>query len=471
MGNHQGVKKINDPKKALKLLIGSMEKGTNYNIIKFGTSFQKFYKKPVEHTEKNFLATKKLIKGINADLGGTELQTVVKDILSDSYGDSLVNVFIITDGQISYHDEIVKSIKEKNKNIRFFTIGIGSDADRSLCEKIAFLGGGICNMIVDVGTDIDDLSEVILNQYKLSRLDYIITGKFVLPEDSRIITTYTNNPILSCDYTNTIIRVPIKEITSGQLKLTFSYETLKTKKTDGVFKLDFKNIKRNRMIETLFACKIIKNIDDYDYSYKSINEIELSKTHRVLSNKTAFLIVDETVRTKGDLEKITVPHVYNEAAFESYRALSTSGMPMASMSMSASTSSYKKSAGPIQSQPLTYSDMDTAKKAELDKDDDILDFVNFDGSFKMDKFIFDLIGTTEEELNKLSKNKNKTKVFNQLVYDYLTKLNERKYDIILQKLKKFIDGIGDSQTGGYCGCSMEENYFNIKRDYLALKSG
>jgi hypothetical protein len=70
----------------------------------------------------------------------------------------------------------------------------------------------------------------------------------------------------------------------------------------------------------------------------------------------------------------------------------------------------------------------------------LLDYVNFDGSFSMSPYMFNLLGVTDVLLKKLANKQSKTLeyVFNTLVLEYLQKLNEDKYKLIIEKLRIYL---------------------------------
>jgi uncharacterized protein with von Willebrand factor type A (vWA) domain len=80
----------------------------------------------------------KAIASINlfkADMGGTELFNAIKEVLNSLEPDICNNIFILTDGDISNSDVVLKMISQKMKpNIRFYGLGIGSDCSQFLLE-------------------------------------------------------------------------------------------------------------------------------------------------------------------------------------------------------------------------------------------------------------------------------------------------------------------------------------------------
>jgi hypothetical protein len=75
---------------------------------------------------------------------------------------------------------------------------------------------------------------------------------------------------------------------------------------------------------------------------------------------------------------------------------------------------------------------------------DLIDFQNFDGSFVYNAIVFDLIGVIESDFKQstsMFENMSENEIsiaYNTLIESYLTKLDDVKYKLILNKLKWYI---------------------------------
>jgi hypothetical protein len=305
--------KIQQAKDALTLFIRSLEVGSNYNIIKFGDTFSKFYEKNVVYNEQNQLDTLEKIKDIAADMGGTEILKPIYYLLDSSIeSNHIANIFLLTDGQVSNNDQIINTIKSKKKdNLRFFVIGFGSDADRNLCERIANQGCGMCNMAIDD----TNLKQILIQQYTLSRQEYYFNVDFIF--DQTTICTYNSS---RCVLPNKVYKIFTRTPTDKfkelkELKITYNIGSTRTQETK-IFQLN-NPTESNKLIKILFACDMIRNIED-GFNQYNINLVDLSVENKVMCSKTSFLVVDCEKKITSDLKLTTksIQHYSNQEMYD-----------------------------------------------------------------------------------------------------------------------------------------------------------
>ena len=113
---------INIAKEALKIFIQSLPPGSYFQLIAFGSNFVKLDEVPKEYNKENIHKCLRVIEEINADLGGTNLYTPLKEIYNSGKiydGINLPkNIFILTDGEVNNKREVL-SLIEKNSNQYF----------------------------------------------------------------------------------------------------------------------------------------------------------------------------------------------------------------------------------------------------------------------------------------------------------------------------------------------------------------
>ena len=90
-------------KKALLLFLQSLSDNCLFHLIGFGSDFEYYTKEPVEYNKENIKNLMDLIKKIDANKGGTELYSPLKDIynnnLYEKY-DMTKYIILLTDGEI-----------------------------------------------------------------------------------------------------------------------------------------------------------------------------------------------------------------------------------------------------------------------------------------------------------------------------------------------------------------------------------
>lgn len=75
----------------------------------------------------------KTIEKMNADMGGTEIQNPLRELLKETIKEGYPrHVFLLTDGQVSDTQSVISLVKQNVKYCRVHTIGIGNGASLDL---------------------------------------------------------------------------------------------------------------------------------------------------------------------------------------------------------------------------------------------------------------------------------------------------------------------------------------------------
>ena len=120
-------KSIEIATKALMLFLQSLPAKSYYQIIGFGSTYKKYDKTPKEYSEKNIKESIKVIEGLSADLGGTDIYTPLKDIYNSNKAYNKIvlpkNIFLLTDCEIEDKDKTLKLIEKNNSNFSIYLVG------------------------------------------------------------------------------------------------------------------------------------------------------------------------------------------------------------------------------------------------------------------------------------------------------------------------------------------------------------
>ena len=159
--------------KALQLFIQSLPVGSYYQIIGFGSSYEKYDKIPKEYNKENIKETLKMLEKLDASLGGTELKAPLEDIynsIKDYEKTNLPrNIFLLTDGEI-WDKKIVLELIEKNSNkFTVYSIGIGNSFDEDLIKNAGVIGKGNYNFC----KDLNNLNSIIASEINKATCSYI----------------------------------------------------------------------------------------------------------------------------------------------------------------------------------------------------------------------------------------------------------------------------------------------------------
>ena len=265
--------------KALILFLQSLPAGSYYQIIGFGSDFEKYDKIPKEYTQQNIKESITLIESLKADKGGTDIHSPLKDIYASKDYDNIKlpkNIFLLTDGAVKDKENTLKIIEENSNVFRIYSIGIGSDFDDDLIKNAGVLGKGNYNFC----NDIKDLNKVIVNEIKNSSKPFYSDFEFNTNLDENNL--YKLNEKLSIIRENQLVN----------LKYIIKEEKEKEEKND-IIKLSLKykkeNTKDNKVeeFEEKYDIKVIPLSEGNDlskliiYGYlnksKSIDEEEETK--------------------------------------------------------------------------------------------------------------------------------------------------------------------------------------------------
>ena len=158
--------------KGLKLFLQSLPPKSYYQIIGFGSSYQKYDETPKEYTQENIKKSIQIIDNLTANLGGTDIFDPLNYIYnSHEIHDKIKlprNVFILTDGEINDKNDTLDLIYKNSSKYSIYSIGIGQSFDEDLIKNAGIIGKGnyyFCE-------DIEGINSTIVKAIKYSIKPY-----------------------------------------------------------------------------------------------------------------------------------------------------------------------------------------------------------------------------------------------------------------------------------------------------------
>ena len=156
----------------IKDMIFNLKRDVDYfNYYRFGSTFQKIF----EQSKLIDIDTiTKVVSFINENernsLGGTETYAVLANIFDTPkpVGITRRNIVIVTDGEISNIDEVVK-LCTRDSNTRIFTIGIGNSISHHFVNALSKQSNG-CSMVITT-SDLENNKENIIGKSREMLLD------------------------------------------------------------------------------------------------------------------------------------------------------------------------------------------------------------------------------------------------------------------------------------------------------------
>lgn len=156
--------KVDTLKRALQIFLKSLPASPDiyFNICSFGSRFDFLFKdgKSKKYDSKTLQTAEDYVSKVDANYGGTEILNPLVECMEKRRTDCQTTIILLTDGQVYNTDAIISSIaQEKVKNLdkclRIFSLGIGDAVSHHLIEGIARAGGGY--------------SQLVMNQERLDR--------------------------------------------------------------------------------------------------------------------------------------------------------------------------------------------------------------------------------------------------------------------------------------------------------------
>jgi Ca-activated chloride channel homolog len=132
---------IREAKQALLILLKALRDGTDFNVYRFGSTFEKLFQASVPYSHETFQNAERYVSGISADLGGTEMLQPLRDIYQTRAQETR-NVVLITDGEVGNEGGIFDLARSQAGVTRIFTIGIGHGPNEYLIRQLARASGG-----------------------------------------------------------------------------------------------------------------------------------------------------------------------------------------------------------------------------------------------------------------------------------------------------------------------------------------
>jgi len=135
-GSMMGVS-IDRARMALHKALALLTPEDAFNIVKFGSDHSMLFNHEVPATQKNINIAKRMVRSLDADMGGTEMAAA----LQSAYNGHNTNegrkgyLFLITDGEIYEHGRVINNAKKSE--MAHYVVGVGYASDDPLLRKIA----------------------------------------------------------------------------------------------------------------------------------------------------------------------------------------------------------------------------------------------------------------------------------------------------------------------------------------------
>ena len=109
-------------RETLVLFLKSIPEGSYFNILGFGSSYEKLFPDSVPYDEQHLEKAIKHAQGMFANLGGTELLPPLQHVFGQKCRSGYPRqVFVLTDGSVSNTSACIQQMKKNSTNARYYT--------------------------------------------------------------------------------------------------------------------------------------------------------------------------------------------------------------------------------------------------------------------------------------------------------------------------------------------------------------
>ncbi|KAM9979844.1 hypothetical protein ACTFIZ_006106 [Dictyostelium cf. discoideum] len=310
---------INKARRAMEIIIRSLNEQHKVNIYCFGSSFNKVFNKSRVYDDETLEIAGSFVEKISANLGGTELLPPMVDILSSPNDPEYPRqVFILTDGEISERDKLIDYVAKEANTTRIFTYGIGASVDQELVIGLSKACKGYYEMI-KVTTNMEKqvmkllnvAFEPMLSNIKLDWSSCGLVDVIQAPAQIRPLFNQERMMIYSMIPSNQTNQDIINaSIDNGKpLIITLTGDGPKGNVLSFPITLDFKNdlSTNSNQIHTLAAFKHIQDLEESERKEKKQHKdkiVELGKKYGLVSKHTSYIVTadsdnvtEETMKT------------------------------------------------------------------------------------------------------------------------------------------------------------------------------
>jgi uncharacterized protein YegL len=294
--------KIEQVKQTLEIFLRSLPEGTLFNIVGFGTHFEKLFDNgSVEYNDKNLEIANQHVKQMNANFGGTNIIAPLMSIFQEKPKNGIPRqIFLLTDGEVTNPQKCIDAVRKHADTTRVFTFGIGNDADKNLVRGMAEAGEGKAEFILSG----ENMDEKVLRQLKRALKPALTDIKMDWGSLKNVEQTPFHLPPLFSGG-RLVVYAFVPKDTKGETIVTLSAATAKGPFSTSV-KVNFAETVDGDFICKLAAKSLIRDLEE-GRSYLHDNKgnlltaktdvkkriIELSVKHSLMSKYTSFVAVEK----------------------------------------------------------------------------------------------------------------------------------------------------------------------------------
>jgi len=170
---------INQARQAISDILNQLRPEDHFNLIAFGSTVKTYFDRQVLANKKNITKLKRLLRSLDADMGGTEIQQALQATVQLPGPAIPQDILLITDGEVWESDKIINMAKKSGH--RIFTVGVGSSVSESFVRQLAKETGGACELVAPQ----EKMVEKIVRHFK----------RIYLPQAKDVVVRWPAEPV------------------------------------------------------------------------------------------------------------------------------------------------------------------------------------------------------------------------------------------------------------------------------------
>ncbi len=144
-----GGDSIAEARRAVELCLRQLDPGDRFQVLRFGSRFEALSPSPRSLDQASLDETVAQVRALDATMGGTEILPALEWIFAalERSEASHLDLVVLTDGEVSNEDQVLRRVAAARGRCRIFSFGIGAGASEFLVRGLARHSGGQAEMI------------------------------------------------------------------------------------------------------------------------------------------------------------------------------------------------------------------------------------------------------------------------------------------------------------------------------------
>ena len=210
---------IDQARRALLEILDLLTPRDTFNVFCFGRAHRSLFPSVVRATQGAIEQARGFVRGITADMGGTEMHAALEAAYRDGGSAPEVitpDVLLITDGEVYDQAAIIDAAARSAH--RVFTVGVGSSVSEALVRGIAEASGGAAELV----TPREDMAERIVRHFRRIRQPRARVSRVLWPSNPAVQAPTRVEAVYGGDTVHVFAWLP--ERPGGQVHLDLDLE-------------------------------------------------------------------------------------------------------------------------------------------------------------------------------------------------------------------------------------------------------